>query len=102
MLDVEGGTQPVWNEDKSIWVAIDGRIYNHQELHDQLKESHDFRSRSDAEIFLHLYEEHGVKALDFLNGVYAIVLWDTNSKTLLLARDRLGVRPLYYAETEEC
>jgi len=101
VIDIDGGAQPVWNEDESIWVAIDGRIYNHQEPHEQLTEPHDFSSKSDAEIFLHLYEEHGVKALDFLNGVYAIVLWDTKSKTLLLARDRLGVRPLYYAETEE-
>jgi asparagine synthase (glutamine-hydrolysing) len=100
IIDVDGGTQPIWNENQSIFVAVNGEIYNHQELHQKLNDSHVFRSQSDSEIVLHLYEEYGVKALDFLNGMYAVVIWDTSNKTLLLARDRLGIKPLYYAETE--
>lgn len=100
IVDVEGGTQPIWNEDQSIFVAVNGEIYNHEELRQQLRQPHSFRTRSDSEIVLHLYEEYGAGALDLLNGMYAVVIWDTTKKSLMLARDRLGIKPLYYAETE--
>ena len=100
IIDVEGGTQPIWNEDQSIFVAVNGEIYNHQELHKHLKQSHTFKCKSDSEIVLHLYEEYGATALDLLNGMYAIALWDKNNQSLLLARDRLGIKPLYYSQTE--
>lgn len=101
IIDVDGGTQPIWNEDHSIFVAVNGEIYNHQELHAELRQTHTFKTRSDSEIVLHLYEEYGAEALKLLNGMYAIVVWDSKHKTLLLARDRLGIKPLYYTETAQ-
>lgn len=100
IIDVEGGAQPIWNEDQSIFVAVNGEIYNHQELHKNLKQPHTFRTESDSEIILHLYEEYGVEALELLNGMYAIMIWDTKNQLLMLARDRLGIKPLYYSQTE--
>ncbi len=100
IVDVEGGTQPIWNEDQTILVVVNGEIYNHQELHEKLKQPHTFRSKSDSEIILHLYEEYGADALKMLNGMYAIMIWDTSSQLLMLARDRLGIKPLYYAQIE--
>lgn len=98
IVDVAGGQQPIWNESKTIFVAINGEIYNHTELRSELQEAHDFRTRSDAEVVLHLYEERGVEALRLLNGMFAIALWDTRQHQLLLARDRLGIKPLYYSQ----
>lgn len=101
IVDVKGGTQPIWNEDKSIFVSINGEIYNHLELRAELKEEHVFTTNSDSEIVLHLYEEIGVKAFEKLNGMFAITLWDCTKKELVLCRDRLGIKPLYIAETSE-
>lgn len=101
IIDLQGGTQPIWNEDHSIFVSVNGEIYNHRELKGSLAGTHQFRSDSDSEIVLHLYEELGAKAFDLLNGMYAIVIWDTKKRKLILARDRLGIKPLYYAETDE-
>ncbi|NEP13517.1 MAG: asparagine synthase (glutamine-hydrolyzing) [Symploca sp. SIO2C1] len=98
IVDLIGGTQPIWNEDQNIFVAINGEIYNHLELRSQLRETHQFRTHSDAEIVLHLYEERGVNALELLNGMFAICIWDSHKQQLLLARDRLGIKPLYYTQ----
>ena len=98
IVDVSGGQQPIWNESKTIFVAINGEIYNHIELRSELREAHDFRTYSDAEVVLHLYEERGVEALQLLNGMFAIALWDTQRQQLVLARDRLGIKPLYYSK----
>lgn len=100
IVDVAGGQQPIWNESETIFVAINGEIYNHAELRSELREAHDFRTHSDAEVFLHLYEERGVEALQLLNGMFAIALWDTQRQQLLLARDRLGIKPLYYSRID--
>ncbi|CBN55324.1 MULTISPECIES: asparagine synthase (glutamine-hydrolyzing) [Kamptonema] len=98
IIDVDGGVQPIWNEDNTMFVVVNGEIYNHLELRSQLRENHHFRTKSDAEIVLHLYEELGAKALEYLNGMFAIALWDGQKQQLFLARDRLGIKPLYYAQ----
>jgi len=101
IIDVDGGQQPIWNEDRSIFVAVNGEIYNHRELREPLKANHTFRTESDSEVVLHLYEEYGEACFERLNGMFAIVLWDTKRKKLLLARDPLGVKPLYYTLVDE-
>lgn len=96
IVDVEDGQQPIWNEEEDIFIAVNGEIYNHLELRKELKQEHSFRTQSDSEVVLHLYEEFGVDALKLLNGMFAIVIWDKRKDILLLARDRLGIKPLYY------
>ncbi len=91
------GHQPMANEDGTIWLAFNGEIYNFQELRrDLLASGHAFRSRTDSEVILHQYEESGMRCTDYLNGMFAFALWDRRSRRLLLARDRLGKKPLYY------
>jgi asparagine synthase (glutamine-hydrolysing) len=97
IIDVEQGQQPVCNEDKSIWLVFNGEIYNHTELRQQLiSQGHNFRSHCDSETIVHLYEQYGVDLLDHLNGMFAFAIWDSNNQRLMLARDRLGQKPLYY------
>ena len=98
IIDVSEGMQPIWNENQTMFVVVNGEIYNHRQLRSHLRENHQFRTQSDAEIILHLYEEQGPKALESLNGMFAIVLWDKQRQQLFLARDRLGVKPLYYTQ----
>jgi asparagine synthase (glutamine-hydrolysing) len=97
IVDVEGGHQPLANEDETIWISCNGEIYNHPELHRELaKQGHRYRTRSDNETIVHLYEDRGPASLGELRGMFAFALWDTRSRRLLLARDRLGIKPLYY------
>jgi asparagine synthase (glutamine-hydrolysing) len=98
IVDIAGGQQPIWNEDNTLFVAVNGEIYNHLELRTQLRNNHHFRTHSDAEIVLHLYEEFGSAALSYVNGMFAIILWDDKRQQLFLARDRLGIKPLYYTQ----
>lgn len=98
IIDVEGGRQPLWNENRSICAVINGEIYNHLELRSELKEKHTFRTRSDSEIVVHLYEEYGTDLLQYLNGMFAIMIWDIRKQCLFIARDRLGIKPLYYTQ----
>jgi len=99
IIDLAGGAQPIRNETGRIAVTVNGEIYNFQALRRELEQrGHSFRTHSDAEVVVHLYEEDGVGCLDRLRGMFAIALWDGNSQRLLLARDRLGVKPLYYSE----
>lgn len=94
IVDVAGGHQPIFNEDKSKCIIFNGEIYNHKELRQQLKQSHRFATQTDTEIIMHLYEEEGIDCLKKLDGMFTFALYD-NGK-LFLARDRLGIKPLYY------
>lgn len=100
VIDLKTGSQPIHNEDGSVWTVFNGAIYNYQELHNILKcKGHKFYTVSDTETILHAYEEWGDRFLQHLNGIYGFALWDKTEQRLLLVRDRLGVKPLYYYET---
>ncbi len=97
IIDLEGGDQPIHNEDKTVWVILNGEIFNYPELRKELLEKgHHFYTLTDTEVLVHLYEEKGVEMLSDLNGQYALAIWDTKEEKLLLARDRVGIRPLFY------
>lgn len=97
IIDLATGHQPMCNEDESIWIVFNGEIYNFPELHESLVgQGHRFRSRCDTEAIIHLYEDHGERCVDFLRGMFAFAIWDQKKRRLLLARDRLGIKPLYY------
>jgi asparagine synthase (glutamine-hydrolysing) len=98
IIDLATGKQPLANEDGTIWVVCNGEIYNYQELQPRLIEAgHRFGSRSDNEVILHAYELYGPACVNHLNGMFALALWDGGRRRLLLARDRAGIKPLYYA-----
>ncbi|MBP2029965.1 asparagine synthase (glutamine-hydrolyzing) [Methanohalophilus levihalophilus] len=102
IIDLSGGHQPVFNEDGSIVVVFNGEIYNFRELREDLeKRGHIFSTNSDTETIVHAYEEYGNDCLNKFNGMFAIALWDTEKKELFLARDRLGIKPLYYSLFED-
>ena len=97
IIDIAGGQQPMANEDLSLWIVFNGEIFNYIELRKELEiKGHRFRTRSDTEVIVHLYEEFGEKCLEKLNGQFAISIWDKRKQEMFLARDRVGIRPLYY------
>lgn len=99
IIDLAGGSQPIANEDGTVWIVFNGEIFNYVELRPLLeKKGHQFSTKTDTEVIIHLYEEYGTDCLNLLNGQFAIGIWDSNTKTLLLARDRLGIRPLFYSQ----
>src|SRR5919108_2070796 len=100
IIDLAGGDQPIANEDGSINVVQNGEIYNYRELRDELERrgGHRFSTRSDTEVLVHLYEEYGPEFVTRLRGMFAIALWDDRERRLVIARDRYGIKPLYYRE----
>lgn len=99
IIDVAGGDQPIFNEDRSVAVVFNGEIFNYVELRAELESrGHRFSTRSDTEVLVHLYEDLGERFVEPLNGQFAIALWDSRSRRLVLARDRTGIRPLFHAE----
>jgi asparagine synthase (glutamine-hydrolysing) len=102
IIDVIGGMQPIANESGEVVVVFNGEIYNHRRLRARLIASgHHFSTRSDTETIVHLYEERGARCVHDLQGMFGIALWDSRTRTLLLARDRLGIKPLYYWKTPD-
>src|SRR5256712_4345692 len=100
IVDVAGGQQPMANEDESCWIVYNGEIYNHAALRPGPEaRGHHYRTRSDTETIIHLYEEGQERCVERLRGTFAFALWDRAAKPLFLARDRLGIKPLYYAVT---
>ncbi|MBT5376480.1 MAG: asparagine synthase (glutamine-hydrolyzing), partial [Nitrospinaceae bacterium] len=90
------GHQPMPNDDKSVWVSTNSEIYNYQSLRDELRESYHFKSDSDTEVLLRAYEKWGIECLDKLNGMFSFAIWDSKRSALFIARDRMGIKPLYY------
>jgi len=101
IIDLSGGQQPISNEDETLWIVFNGEIFNYVELRPGLEaRGHRFTTNTDTEVLLHLYEDYGADCLQYLNGQFALAIWDSRNKTLLLARDRLGIRPLFYTQTD--
>ncbi len=97
IIDLSTGKQPIHNEDKSVWIVFNGEIYNHKEIRNELeKAGHRFQTQSDTEAIVHAYEEYGDKCVQKLNGMFAFAIWDKRKNIVFLARDRIGIKPLYY------
>jgi len=97
IIDLSSGQQPIGNEDGTQWIVFNGEVFNYVELRPQLEaRGHRFSTTTDTEVILHLYEDHGPACLEYLNGQFAIAIWDARGRSLFLARDRLGIRPLFY------
>ncbi|MEK7761131.1 MAG: asparagine synthase (glutamine-hydrolyzing) [Nitrospirota bacterium] len=100
IIDLSGGHQPMHNEDQTVWITFNGEIFNYIELrNDLIQKGHRFRTQSDTEVIIHLYEEKGEDCVQYLNGQWAFAIWDKKRDKLFMSRDRLGVRPLFYSLT---
>ncbi len=102
IIDIQGGHQPIHNEDETVWVVFNGEIYNYRNLRALLtKLGHRFATKTDTEILVHGYEEFGEECVKYLNGMFAFAIWDVPRRRLLLARDRFGIKPLYYSVDDD-
>src|SRR4030042_2357015 len=102
IIDLDTGHQPISNEDNTIWTILNGEIYNYLELTEELKKKgHIFKTRSDTEVIVHLFEEYGLDFVKLLRGMFSIAVWDKKNKELILARDPLGVKQLYYFQDKD-
>lgn len=101
IIDLAGGHQPISNEDDTVWIIFNGEVYNFMSLRKKYLNTHKFKTRSDTEVILHMYEEFGEGLVNYLRGMFAFAIWDENKQKLLVVRDRFGIKPLYYAETEK-
>ena len=102
IIDLSTGHQPLANEDETIWIVFNGEIYNYRELQEDLvKQGHVFKTRSDTETIVHLYEQYGVDCVKYLRGMFAFSIWDNNKQQLFCARDRFGIKPFYYYTDNE-
>ena len=102
IIDVTSGHQPIANEDETIWIVFNGEIYNHAELRGDLESrGHRYRTRSDTETIVHLYEQYGRDCVKYLRGMFAFAIWDGRSRSFFAARDRLGIKPFYYRDDEK-
>jgi len=102
IIDIQGGHQPIGNENGTVHVTYNGEIYNYRQLREELQRlGHKFRTQSDTEVIVHGYEQYGEKFVTKLNGMFAIALWDASRRRLVLARDRMGIKPLYYTVKSE-
>ena len=100
IIDVAAGKQPMCNEDETVWITFNGEIYNFQLLrNDLIAKGHTFKTSSDTEVIVHLYEEFGEACVSKLHGMFAFAIWDTKKQSLFLARDRVGIKPLYFTQT---
>src|SRR5438128_7193853 len=97
IIDLNTGQQPISNEDRSVWIVFNGEIYNFKQLRlELLQRGHRFETQTDTEVIVHLYEDYGEECVSKLQGMFAFALWDARNRKLLIARDRLGIKPLYY------
>lgn len=102
IIDIEGGKQPIYNEDESVVLTYNGEIYNFRELVQELRAlGHDFRTHCDSEVIVHAWEEWGPSCVERFNGMFAFAIWDRRQDTLFLARDRIGIKPLFYSQTHD-
>jgi asparagine synthase (glutamine-hydrolysing) len=101
IVDLDTGRQPIFNEDESVCVIFNGEIYNHRDLRQELAASHTFTTETDTEVLVHLYEEDGPSFVERLRGMFAFALWDADAQRLLLARDRMGIKPLCFVDDGE-
>src|SRR5919109_487249 len=98
IIDLSSGQQPMSNEDDTIWIVFNGEIYNYQEIREELlAQGHRFKTHSDTEVILHLYEDLEEGVVSRLRGMFAFAIWDRKKQRLFIARDRLGIKPIYYA-----
>src|SRR3989344_6091499 len=96
IIDLESGAQPMFDRDKEIALVFNGEIYNFQQLREKYLGNHSLQTKSDTEVIIYLYKEKGEAFLQYLNGMFALALWDNRTQKLILARDRMGQKPLYY------
>lgn len=102
IIDLEGGDQPIFNEDKTLAIVFNGEIYNYKELRaDLIKDGYVFQTNSDTEVIIHLYHQKGEACVEYLNGMFGFAIWDEKNRTLFAARDRMGEKPFYYAELDD-